>query len=168
MSAVVLQLVVEQCQFEIFHARFDDQLVDVGQLAGDAHRSTGDRAGEGRESRLEETDVGIERRPAESQRQLGVHLLGHRDASGARECESWRCGFEVECQQLTAHGEMPGDLADALISGKEVDDADADVVGRHLEGPGAGGFEAEEAGQAARSGRRRSSAIRPGCVRHPR
>src|SRR5687767_14598926 len=42
---------------------------------------------------------------------------------------------------------MSGDLADALISGKEVDDADADVVGRHLEGPGAGGFEAEEAGR---------------------
>ena len=33
-GAVVLQLVVEERQVEIFDARLDDQLVDVGQLAG--------------------------------------------------------------------------------------------------------------------------------------
>ena len=39
---------------------------------------------------------------------------------------------------------MAVDLADAFVAGKEVDDADLDVVARHLERPGAGGLELQE------------------------
>ena len=72
--AVVAHAIVEELEVELLDARVDDELIHVGQLADDAHRAADDRGREGREARLEEAHVGIERRLAEPHRQLGVHL----------------------------------------------------------------------------------------------
>ena len=80
---VVAHAIVEELQVELLDARVDDELIQVGQLAEDADRAADDRGREGREARLEETHVGIERRLAKTHRELGVHLGRERDASEA-------------------------------------------------------------------------------------
>ena len=123
--AVVAHAIVEQLQVELLDVRVDDELIQVGQLADDAHRAADDRGRERRQPRLEEADVGIERRLAEAHRQLGVHLGGERDAARAGDDEARRRRFEIERQQLAAQGQPAGELADAFVAGEQVVDGRA-------------------------------------------
>ena len=57
----VAHLVVEEARVEAVDGRVHQQVVEVGQLADDAHAAAHDRRGVGREPRLEGTDVRVER-----------------------------------------------------------------------------------------------------------
>ena len=133
---MLLTPVVEQLQIELLDAAVDDEVIDVGELADDADRAAGDRVRERREPRLEETQVRIERRVGEPERQLGVHLVGQRDAAGAGHDEAGRRGLELDRQQLAAQRQPAGQLADAFVAGEEVVHSHAHVVAGHIERAG--------------------------------
>ena len=112
-------------------------------------------AGKGRQLRLKEPHVGIERRIGEPERQLGVHLVGQRDPAGARHDESWRRRLEFGGQQFAAQRQPAGELADALVGGEEIVDAHSHVVARHVERARAGRRELQHVPRAAHAERRR-------------
>ena len=119
-------------------------MIDVGQLADHANGAAGDGVRERRQARLKEPHVRIERRVGEPQRQLGVHLVGQRDAARPRHHEPRRGGFELDGQQLAAQRQPAGQLPDAFVAGKQIVDAHAHVVARHLERAGAGRRELQQ------------------------
>ena len=127
--------------------RVDDELVGVGQLADDAHGAADDRGRIGRQARLEEADVRIERRLAEADRQFGVHLVGERNPARAGDDEPGRRHFEIERQEIAAQVEPAGELPDALVAGKQVVHGQLDVVARLVERAGARGVELQPAGE---------------------
>ena len=60
--------------------RFDDEVIDVRELAHDPERTARDGVRERREAWLEEADVRVERCVGKSHVELGVHLGRERDA----------------------------------------------------------------------------------------
>ena len=166
--ALVLQSVVEQLQVEALDVRFDDEVIDVRELADDADGAAGDGVRERREARLEEADVRVERRVGEPHRQLRVHLRRQRDAARAGDHETGRGRFHLQRQQLAAQRQPAVQLADAFVAGEQVVDAQLDVVSRLVERAGAGGVELQQARQRRLRERRRSSATRPESARRPR
>ena len=145
--AVVAHAIVEQLEVELLDFRVDDELVGVGQLADDAHGAADDRGRIGREARLEEADVRIERRLAEADRQFGVHLVGERNPARAGDDEPGRRHFEIERQEIAAQVEPSGELPDALVAGKQVVHGQLDVVARLVERAGARRVELQPAGE---------------------
>ena len=86
--AAIAQLVVEQLEIELLDAGVDRQVIDVSELTDHSDRAAGDGTGKRRELRGKETQIRIERGVGEPERQLGVHLVGHRDPAGAGHDES--------------------------------------------------------------------------------
>ena len=107
----------------------------------------GDRGRERRQPGLEESDVGIERRVLEPHGHLGVHVVGQLEPARAGHEQARRRGFEVGVDRLPAQRQPAGHLADAFVAGKQVVDAELDVVARLVEISGAGGVELEQSRQ---------------------
>ncbi len=136
--SVVVDPVVEELEIELLDPGLDDELIGVGELADDAHGAADDGRRVRREPRLEEAHVGIERRLAEPDRHLRVHLVCQRDTARAGDDETGRRRFEIEREQIAAQVQPPRKLTDAFVARKEVIHRQLHFVAWVLECPGAG------------------------------
>jgi hypothetical protein len=146
----VANLVIEEAQVELVDGGIHQQAIDVCQLAHDADSSAGDRCRERRQSRLERTDVRIERGIADVEGHFRVHLRRQRDAAGPRDGEARGRRLHLEREQIAFDADVADHLPDPLVAGEEVADGAVHVEARLLEGAAAAGGEIEQAGERNR------------------
>ncbi len=149
--------IVDELQIELFNGRADLDRVAVVQVADDADRAAGRRLRVRREIGLEDAHERIERGVADAERQVRVSHVLQRDAAGARHGQPRRGCVELIGQQLVAHRQPTGDLADALVTKKQILNVHLDVVARLLERAAAARRKIKDAGPRREVGKRRES-----------
>ncbi len=86
---LVAKLIVEHAEIQAIDDGLNRERIDVGELPHHSNATARDGGGEGRDPRVELTQVGVKRRVSDREGQLCIHLGRHRDQTGARHRQPW-------------------------------------------------------------------------------